>query len=75
MNKLNKERQYFNKKILNDLRQYLEINEWTRFGQALVNLGIIQIIDGKVIDPFYEESIDMYKRLPKEIFIIPTTHE
>ena len=58
-----------NMRLLETLKFYLESHDEIRFGQALVNLGIIQYRNNTydeeimVLDPFYEESIDMLNRI------------
>ena len=58
-----------NMQLLETLKVYLESHDEIRFGQALVNLGIIQYQNNTydeeimVLDPFYEESIDMLNRI------------
>lgn len=59
-----------NKELFTTLGAYLAAHPQIRFGQALVNLGIVQYDvtdygDCKVIDPFHEESMDMLKRISK----------
>lgn len=50
--------------LLSKLEDYLKQHSDQRFGQALVNLGIIQILpDGSPVDPFYEEPIDTLNRV------------
>ena len=65
-----KARESANKALLATLGAYLEAHPQIRFGQALVNLGIIQYDvtdygDCKVIDPFNEEPVDMLARISK----------
>lgn len=45
-----------NMKIIELLADFFLYNPDQRFGQALVNLDIVEIKDGKVRDPFYVES-------------------
>lgn len=60
-----------NFEILDILKKYLEDHPHTRFGQALVALGIVQYhintYDEEAItmDPFKEESIDMLNRIKR----------
>lgn len=60
-------RQYTNLQILNALRDYFLSYPDIRFGQALANLNIIEYDHSKlspeVIDPFYDESIEILKRV------------
>ena len=60
-------RQESNLKILDLIMEYVDRYPQLRFGQILSTLNIIQYDyeDQKhpVIDPFYEESLDMYNRI------------
>lgn len=61
-------RERSNKELFATLGAYLAAHPQVRFGQALVNIGIVQYDvtdygDCKVIDPFHEESVDMLKRI------------
>ena len=63
-------RESANKELLATLGAYLAAHPQVRFGQALVNLGIVQLIRDPASfditgakDPFYEESVDMLKRI------------
>ena len=62
-----KMRKEYNKKILKVLTEYLEENPEIRFGQALINLNILQNEKDKnvVFDPFSDESVDIYQRMRK----------
>ena len=62
-----KMRKEYNEKILEVLTKYLEENPEIRFGQALINLNILQIEKDKsvVFDPFSDESVDIYQRMRK----------
>ena len=62
-----KMRKEYNKKILKVLTKYLEENPEIRFGQALINLNILQNEKDKnvVFDPFSDESVDIYQRMRK----------
>ena len=62
-----KMRKEYNKKILKVLTKYLEENPEIRFGQALINLNILQNEKDKnvVFDPFSDESVDIYQRMHK----------
>ena len=62
-----KMRKEYNEKILEVLTKYLEENPEIRFGQALINLNILQNEKDKnvVFDPFSDESVDIYKRMSK----------
>ena len=57
----------YNEKILEVLTKYLEENPEIRFGQALINLNILQNEKDKnvVFDPFSDESVDIYQRMRK----------
>ena len=60
-----KMRKEYNEKILEVLTKYLEENSEIRFGQALINLNILQCEKDKnvVFDPFSDESVDIYQRI------------
>lgn len=65
-----KARREANREILRALTSYIEAHDEIRFGQALVNLGIVQLIQDPTSfditgakDPFYEESVDTLKRI------------
>ena len=62
-----KMRKEYNEKILEVLTKYLEENPEIRFGQALINLNVLQNEKDKnvVFDPFSDESVDIYKRMRK----------
>ena len=62
-----KMRKEYNEKILEVLTKYLEENSEIRFGQALINLNILQNEKDKnvVFDPFSDESVDIYQRMRK----------
>ena len=62
-----KMRKEYNKKILEVLTKYIEENPEIRFGQALINLNILQNEKDKnvVFDPFLDESVDIYQRMRK----------
>ena len=62
-----KTRKEYNEKILEVLTKYLEENPEIRFGQALINLNILQNEKDKnvVFDPFSDESVDIYQRMRK----------
>lgn len=54
-----KSRNANNHKILEAIQEYIDKYPEIRFGQALVNLGIIKYDSGNVIrDPFYEEPCE-----------------
>ena len=63
-----KMRKEYNEKILEVLTKYLEENPEIRFGQALINLNILQYKKDKyvVFDPFSDESVDIYQRMSKK---------
>ena len=52
-----------NDEILSLLGEYLEHAEDQRFGQALVNIGILINLGKEVKDPFYEEPQDTLERV------------
>lgn len=61
-----------NKEILRLLTNFLEDYPDNRFGQALVNLNIVQPIDDStytlgVKDPFYDRPEDMLERVRKTL--------
>ncbi len=66
-------RQDYNRKILEKLKYIIETCPYLRFGQILVDTGIIQLeeclLEGQRetiltgIDPFYEESEITWKRM------------
>ena len=65
-----KARKEANREILRVLTHYIEAHDEIRFGQALVNLGIVQLIQDPASfdilgakDPFNEESVDTLKRM------------
>lgn len=62
-----KMRKEYNEKIFKVLTEYLEENPEIRFGQALINLNILQYEKDKnvVFDPFSDESVDIYQRMRK----------
>ncbi len=58
-----------NIKILDIVRKYCETYPDMRFGQVLANLHIIEYDDTQlhnVIDPFFDESVDIINRIPKK---------
>lgn len=61
-------RQSTNLKILEILNDYFTMYPDMRFGQALANLNIIEYDLDKqthdVIDPFYDESVETFNRIP-----------
>ncbi len=67
-------RQEYNYKLLDLIAEHINEYPDIRFGQALANIGIIQYdeYDDKketcsIIDPFYEESANMYERIMNKI--------
>jgi len=60
-------RQENNIKILDIISEYVENHPDMRFGQILAALNIIEYdhtkLTPEVIDPFFEESVDMYNRI------------
>ena len=65
------ERQNANLQILDKLKNYMLTYPDMRFGQALANLNIIEYDRAKptpeVIDPFYDESVDILQRVTDTI--------
>jgi len=65
------DRQNYNYKLLDIIAEYIYNYPELRFGQVLANVGVIQYDDEKqnhpVIDPFYEESKEMYNRIIEKI--------
>lgn len=60
-----KQRQKDNKEILNYLTELIEKYPDQRFGQLLVNSHILEVVNGNVKDPFFEESCTTLKRIKK----------
>lgn len=60
-----KQRQKDNKEILNYLTELIEKHPDQRFGQLLVNSHILEVVNGNVKDPFFEESGTTLKRIKK----------
>ena len=66
-------REQYNKEILFELIKYLDANPEIRFGQALINLHILEIdekrstlLSGPMYkDPFNDESVTIYNRMIK----------
>lgn len=52
-----------NKTILNTIEWYLQEYPDIRFGQALINLGVLTFEDGRIKDPFNEEPWDTADRM------------
>ena len=68
----------YNKAIIDKLSELIDKFPEQRFGQLLVNSGIIQYktdisVDGQleVMDPFYEESELTWKRMCNNQFCFP----
>ena len=64
-------RHEYNKKILSKLNEYVYKYPNMRFGQILGNFILQYKFDkindvSTVIDPFYEESVDMFNRIKDE---------
>ena len=58
------QRQEYNQKILDLLKAYLDAYPQLRFGQALVNMNIIEDVqNGFAKDPYNDEPIDIFNRL------------
>lgn len=60
---LKEQRIRFNEGLLRKLSEYIAKYPDIRFGQALVNLKIINSVGGRIQDPFYEEPYDTFMRL------------
>jgi hypothetical protein len=66
---MSKTRQECNIEILNRLGDYILSHPDIRFGQALVNLNILNIVYDSlgenpiVSDPYYEESVQTLRRM------------
>lgn len=66
---MSKTRQECNLEIINRLGDYILSHPDIRFGQALVNLNILNIVYDSlgenpiVSDPYYEESVQTLKRM------------
>lgn len=61
-------RQQYNKKILSKLNEFVDKYPDLRFGQILGNFILQYEIDkindvSTVIDPYHEESVDMFNRI------------
>lgn len=54
-------RQEYNRRILRMISDKVEKHPYLRFGQILVNCGVIE--DGK--DPFYDEPWEIYHRMKR----------
>lgn len=69
LSNMSKTRQECNLEIINRLGDYILSHSDIRFGQALVNLDILNIVYDSlgenpiVSDPYYEESIQTLKRM------------
>lgn len=65
--KITEVRKNYNERILKELKDYLERYPDIRFGQALINLNILEMTDDndkpQIKDPFNEESITIYNRM------------
>lgn len=68
-----KSREKYNIEILFELIKYLDTNPEIRFGQALINLNILEFDDKnstlltgpKYKDPYNDESVVIYERIKK----------
>lgn len=59
----------YNRAIVNKLSELIEKYPHWRFGQLLINCDIITILNnGKLEDPFYKESIDIWNKMIKNKF-------
>jgi hypothetical protein len=65
--KITEVRKSYNERILKELKDYLERYPDIRFGQALINLNILEMTDDndkpQIKDPFNEEPITIYNRM------------
>lgn len=66
-NDLNEQRQEANLRLLEIIQAYLEKYPSLRFGQALINLNILEPTDDTnlVKDPYYTEPMAMLERIQK----------
>ena len=62
------QRQEANLRLLGIIQDYLEKYPSLRFGQALVNLNILEPTDNTSVvkDPYYDEPIAMLDRIKQE---------
>lgn len=62
------QRQEANLRLLEIIQDYLEKYPSLRFGQALVNLNILEPTDNMTVvkDPFYDEPMAMLDRIKQE---------
>lgn len=67
-----KSREKYNAEILFELIKYLNANPEIRFGQALINLNILELDKNSTLlsgpmykDPFNDESVTIYNRMVK----------
>lgn len=65
-------REKYNTEILFELIKYLNANPEIRFGQALINLNILELDKNSTLlsgpmykDPFNDESVTIYNRMAK----------
>lgn len=65
--KITEVRKRYNERILNELKDYLETYPDIRFGQALINLNIVEmnndINNPNIKDPYNDEPITIYNRM------------
>jgi hypothetical protein len=65
--KITEVRKSYNERILKELKDYLERYPDIRFGQALINLNILEMTDDnekpQIKDPFNDEPITIYNRM------------
>jgi hypothetical protein len=59
---IKRQRIRFNEAIMGGIGKYLAKHPEIRFGQALVNLKLVQVDTHGAKDPFYEEPYDAYMR-------------
>ena len=55
-----------NEQILERLSAFLKEHPEQRFGQALISSGILEFKQGKIWDPYFEESVVTLKRISKK---------
>lgn len=69
--KLEKERNKANLEILGILKKVVNRHPYLRFGQLLLNIGVIMEKhsgeETQIVDPFYEEPADTLERIKNNI--------
>lgn len=61
-------RQTCNYKIIERIKELVDKYPQQRFGQILYNYILEHENNGQIVDPFYEESIDMINRINKFLY-------